>query len=252
MSGPWNGSTGDPQGNYQGGYPQPDPGMRQEGYPYPGTQGGPAGFDGGFNQAEYNRAAFQQAPQHPGGPNGYQPNGYDQAGPGFPPPYQPGYQPGPYGQPPRNRNGMVIAVLVGILVLAGAGIGSYFLFFKKDSDAGAGGTSISATAVAGQLKAAIDSNNYNAVNDLTCTAEKVTPQQIQDTVTQIQQAGATITVTIDSVQENEDTAAVIYTINSVNATTGQTDQRQQTATLHKNAAGHWLACDGTLGPEDQG
>jgi len=242
MSGPWQGSNGDQQGSYQGGYQgAPGYGGYQDppasGYGHPGpsapNQGAP-GYgpeQGGFSQAGYQQSQFGQG--------GYPQNGYQ---PG-------GYQHGPYGRPPRNPNRTLIIVVLGVLLLAGAGVGSYFLFFKKDS-AAAGGSS--ATAVADQLKAAIDRNDYAAVNDLTCTAEKVPAEQIQFTVDQIKDSGAILSVTIESVQEDADTAAVQYTIHSQNPQTNEKKEVQQTATLHKNSAGRWIACDGQLGPQDQG
>ena len=291
MSGPWQGHSGDEQGrdhsgNQQSGYgrgPQQG-GYQQGGYQQGGHyQGGPnpdqyGSSSAGFDQAAYNRNNFS-----PGGPNqagqqgSYSQGGYDQGDYNQGGYNQGGYDQGGYNQgghygPPRQRTGLIIGILVGVFLLAGAGVGSYFLFIKKDSpapvaagpnipgpnvpgpgtDPGNTGTPGGASALVEQMKAAIASSNYAALNTVSCQADQLTPDQIQQLADQIQQRGISVSVSVEGVQENGDTATVSYTVIATDPTTGQTSNEPETATLYRNAAGRWIACDSPLTAQDQG
>ena len=79
-----------------------------------------------------------QSPQQPGQPAGY-PGNYG-PGPGFPPQNPgpptgpPAYGGHPYGgPPPRKKQGPLVALILGIVILIGAGVGAIFLFTGEDN-----------------------------------------------------------------------------------------------------------------------
>jgi hypothetical protein len=65
-------------------------------------------------------------PQQPGSYGSYDPGG--SAPYGAPPPL--GYVGPP---PPRRRTGLVVGIVIGAVVLIGAGTGAYYLFFRADT-----------------------------------------------------------------------------------------------------------------------
>ncbi|HEX4701346.1 MAG TPA: hypothetical protein VH352_04390 [Pseudonocardiaceae bacterium] len=84
-------------------YPPQPPG------PGPGPYGPPPGQADPFGQQSFAQQQYEQ--QMPGGYVG-----------------SPGY-----GQPPKKRTGLVVGIVIAVVVLVGAGVGGYFLFFHKNT-----------------------------------------------------------------------------------------------------------------------
>ncbi|MFC4337075.1 flagellar basal body-associated FliL family protein [Salininema proteolyticum] len=131
---------------------QPGPGMPGSQPQQPGGYGAPPPQPGPPSQPGYGAPTPQpdygQPPQQPGYGAPGQPGGYGQNPPGQPPgmpPQQPGY--GPYGQPeqPKKSNAGVIIGIVAVLVLAGGGVGAYFLL-QDDGDTDSASDSVDESA----------------------------------------------------------------------------------------------------------
>ena len=123
-------------------FPQPDDQRGQTAqFPQPG------GYPPGAPAGPYQQAPYQQGPY---GPGPYPPQG--PYGPG-PYPAQGPYPPqGPYGAPPpegspsgRSRRGLVIALIAGLVILAGVGAALVFAFTRDDGRKVAVDPSASAT-----------------------------------------------------------------------------------------------------------
>lgn len=183
------GQQGQGQPGQQGQGPQGQPGQGQPGQGQPG-QGFPGqpgyGQPGGFGQP-----GGQPAPGQPGAPGPGQPAPYGQpptGGFGQQAPY--GQQPGPYGQqpagfggpgfpPPKQKNtGKMIGIIAVIaVVLAGGGVGLYFLLSGNDksssnSSSATGGTAQdpgSPQGVANTLVAKLNAKDLPGVQSLTCS-----------------------------------------------------------------------------------
>jgi hypothetical protein len=111
---------------------------------YPPQQPGPHGQQPGSYDPSSGGFGQQQPPQGYGQPGQYvqqPPQGYGQQQQWGQPHPQWGQQPGPYGQPgfpggqppQKGKTGLVIALVIGVLALAGLGTGVYFIVNKNNS-----------------------------------------------------------------------------------------------------------------------
>ena len=153
--GEWSPNPGgqQPQGGWQGGYPQ-QPGGPQ--YPPTGPQP-TAPYSGGqfpISQPPIGQPPIGQPYGQPGQPYG-QP-----MGPGY---GQPAYWEPP--KPPKRRTGLIIGLIVALVVLAGGGAGAWYAFNRT----AAAGSTGSATPQAAATKLVADvgkSDLLGVINDL--------------------------------------------------------------------------------------
>jgi hypothetical protein len=132
--GPYGQPSQDPHGQQQGG------GYGQYGQPRPPEQ--PQYGGGQWSNDQTQRLG----PTPPPPQYGQQPQyGQTQQWPGAGGQYGGGYQPPP--EPPKKKTGMVVAIVaIALLVIAGAGVGIYFMTKDKDGDNQAGGQTTSSSA----------------------------------------------------------------------------------------------------------
>jgi hypothetical protein len=146
---------------------------------YPPQQPGPHGQQPGGYDASSSGFVQQQPPQGYGQPDQYgqqPPQGYGQQQQWGQPQPQWGQQPGPYGQsgfpggqpPKKGKTGLVIALVIGVLALAGLGTGVYFIVNKNNS-----GSSQSASSESTDSGTGSSDNGNSSGGDDTSAAESV-------------------------------------------------------------------------------
>jgi len=210
------------------------------GYPAAGAPGAPTPPPGYPAGAQPLRPAY--GPPQPG--SAYQPGARPQPnfpgnfGPqGYPPP---GYGPSPYSYPPprQRRTGLLIGIIIAAVVLIGGGVTLLIVLLNK----GGGG---SAQEVADTYLEGIQASDKSVVYDISCQAN----QQYMDTNAAAIDAQltnlATMTVTMQPVQESGSTASAQIDL-SVGGQTSSTS-----ITLYKNDNDTWLVCDAPLSSADQ-
>ncbi|MFE0086579.1 PQQ-binding-like beta-propeller repeat protein [Streptomyces sp. NPDC058991] len=122
-----------------GGFGAPTPPPQQPGYGYPQTPppGQPAGY--GYPQTPPPGYGYPQAPGRPTQPMGQQQYGYGYGYPGQPTqpqygPQQPGGPAGPGGKKPNTQTQIIIAAVVAVVLIIGAGV--WYSAAKGDDERG--------------------------------------------------------------------------------------------------------------------
>ncbi|HVV23241.1 MAG TPA: hypothetical protein VHF06_27660 [Pseudonocardiaceae bacterium] len=242
--GPYGGQP-DPYGHqgpygpaHQGGYGQPAPGQPAPGGPGPGQPYPGQPYPG---QQPYGQPG--QYPQY-----GLPPGQFGQPDPyGQPPPGTPGYLPPGYvpmdaqggGPPRRSRTGLIIGLVVA-LVVVGAGIGAYFLFFTKSDQQEADDVVTGFAQSYTSLAHSMSTGDLAKVKTYLCTKDQQAVQSIYDDEKQNGGADTSFSMTTSNTMVTGGTG----TFNVVIKDKDGSPQTHKGKLVKQNDK--WLVCD-TLG-----
>ncbi|MBV9845113.1 MAG: hypothetical protein JOZ47_08590 [Kutzneria sp.] len=196
---------------------------------------------------------YGQQPQSPGAQQPYgaqQPGGYPAQPPygsgqfDQPPAYGQGY--GQYAPPPwvtpdeprKKRTGLIIGIAAAaVVVLAGAGVGTYFLFFANAQS--------SPESVGRAVVDALNAKNEARILDLSCDSYRPRLKMALDQSNSMTSPGAALKFTYKSVAVDSDKATVTFHYEgSINGETKPA--KDETMDLRKDpASGKWTVCPKT-------
>jgi Tfp pilus assembly protein PilE len=150
----------------------------------------------------------------------------------------PGYGPPPQ---PRKRTGLVVGVVIGVLVLVGAGIGAYFVFFAKSGQNSANATPQQVVTGFAQsytsLAHSLSTDDLTKVKSYLCATDQTAVQAIYDHEKSANGADKTFTMTASNAATTGTTGSFTLVITDH----GNKPESHKGNLVRQNS--QWLVCN---------
>jgi hypothetical protein len=146
-----------------------------------------------------------------------------------------------YGQSPKKRTGLVVGIVIAVVVLVGAGIGGYYLFFRKAGADNANATPQQVVSGFAQsytsLAHTLSTDDLARVKTYLCAKDQDAVQAIFDHEKSTNGKDTSFSMRADSVTTTGDSGTFMLTISEA----GTTSPPHKGTLVRQNA--QWLVCN---------